>query len=74
MDIETLGMHFSSFGEFLAMGGHAPYVWSSYAFMLVIVLWNVISALGQGRKVKQQISKRLAMQSHANESVMEKSL
>ena len=36
-------MSFSSFQEFLSMGGHGLYVWLSYGAALIIVLYNVIS-------------------------------
>ena len=30
--------------EFLAMGGHGPYVWTAYGITLAILIWNVWSA------------------------------
>lgn len=30
-----------SLGEFLAMGGYGAYVWSAYALMVVVLVWNV---------------------------------
>ncbi|MCH4810870.1 heme exporter protein CcmD [Vreelandella neptunia] len=36
-------MAFASFSEFLAMGGHAPYVWSAWgvtALLLVATVWH----------------------------------
>lgn len=38
-------MSFDSFADFLAMGGHGLYVWSSYAIGLAVVLANVISPM-----------------------------
>ncbi|WP_417584098.1 heme exporter protein CcmD [Nitrincola sp.] len=38
-------MSFESFSDFLAMGGHGLYVWSSYALGLVVLLANVISPM-----------------------------
>ncbi|MBN4075796.1 MAG: heme exporter protein CcmD [SAR86 cluster bacterium] len=32
---------FNSFSEFLAMGGYAIYVWSAYAFFVVILVFNI---------------------------------
>ena len=32
-------MYFDTFSEFIAMGGHALYVWSAYAAFLVILAW-----------------------------------
>lgn len=36
-------MAFASFAEFLAMGGHAPYVWSAWgvtALLLLLIVWH----------------------------------
>lgn len=35
-------MSFSSFSEFLNMGGHGLYVWISYATALLVILFNVL--------------------------------
>lgn len=35
-------MYFDSFSEFLAMGNHALYVWLSYGFFVLILIWIVI--------------------------------
>lgn len=35
-------MYFDSFSEFLAMGNHGLYVWLSYGFFVLILLWMVI--------------------------------
>jgi heme exporter protein D len=35
-------MAFDSFADFLAMGKHAPYVWSAYGVTFAIVLWNIL--------------------------------
>jgi heme exporter protein D len=36
---------FDSFADFLAMGGHGLYVWSSYAIGLIVLLANVVSPI-----------------------------
>lgn len=36
-------MAFASFSEFLAMGGHGPYVWSAWgvtALLLIAAVWH----------------------------------
>ncbi len=30
---------------FFAMGGYAVYVWSAYGFAMLVLLWNLVSAL-----------------------------
>lgn len=34
-------MSFSTFGEFLAMGHHGPYVWSAYGISLLVLALNL---------------------------------
>jgi len=36
-------MSFESFADFLNMGGHALYVWTSYGLGLVVIVASVIS-------------------------------
>lgn len=35
-------MHFDNFSDFIAMGGHAAYVWPCYLITLVVMVLNVI--------------------------------
>ena len=44
-------MSFSNFNEFLAMGGHGVYVWSSYAIALVVLGLNILLPLRQRKRV-----------------------
>ena len=43
-------MQFSSFSEFIAMGGHGFYVWLSYGISLLLLALLVISSLSQSKK------------------------
>ena len=43
-------MYFDSFAEFLAMGRHAPYVWSAWGLTFAIVLWNILQPWRQRRR------------------------
>lgn len=36
---------FHGVAEFLAMGGHGPYVWSAYGVALVVLVWLVARPL-----------------------------
>ena len=50
-------MAFDSFAEFLAMGTHAPYVWSAYSLSFAIILWNVLQPwLVRRRWLKEQVA------------------
>ena len=49
---------FQSFAEFLAMGGHALYVWSSYGFFALVILFNVIQPAMAKRKIIRDLKAR----------------
>ncbi|WP_461482132.1 heme exporter protein CcmD [Porticoccus sp.] len=42
---------FDSLQDFLLMGGHGPYVWSSYIISIAVMLWLVASPLRRRRKL-----------------------
>lgn len=44
-------MHFDSLSDFLAMGGHALYVWLAYGSTVIVLLANV--AILRSARVKQ---------------------
>jgi heme exporter protein D len=44
--------------EFFHMGGYAPYVWSSYAIALVVLVVNIIVPVRQRRKLLGQLARR----------------
>lgn len=49
-------MSFDSFSDFLAMGGHGIYVWSSYALGLIILVANVIlPKMARKRLIAEQL-------------------
>lgn len=52
-------MSFDSFSDFLAMGGHALYVWSSFALGLVVLLGNVIAPIMQRKKLIAEQLRRI---------------
>ncbi len=41
-------MHWNTLGDFLAMGGYAFYVWTSFGLTALVVVWEVL-ALRQRR-------------------------
>lgn len=52
-------MSFSSFAEFLAMGNHGLYVWSSFAITVAVLLLNVGLPLAARRRFLQDEARRL---------------
>ena len=49
-------MTFNSFAEFLAMGGYAFYVWTSYGLTLVVLLANIIVPIWQRKQLLRSLS------------------
>lgn len=47
-----------SLAEFLAMGGYAHYVWTSYALAAAVLAWNVIQPLRRERRLLRTLARR----------------
>ena len=52
-------MSFESFGDFLAMGHHGPYVWSAYAISRAVLALNVVLPILARRRYLQDEARRL---------------
>lgn len=52
-------MAFSSFSEFIAMGGYGFYVWLAYAVSLLSVVLLIVNTIKQRKKILTQIQLRL---------------
>ena len=67
-------MQFSSFNDFVAMGGHGLYVWISYGFSLLSLALLIWLSLRSNKVVRNNINKKLrreeklkqAQQKHQN--------
>ena len=57
-------MSFESFGDFLAMGHHGPYVWSAYAISLAVLALNVVLPILARRRYLQDEARRLRRENH----------
>lgn len=55
-------MAFSSFSEFLAMGGHAPYVWSAWGVTALLLLATVWHARVEQRQLLKGLKRRTRRQ------------
>lgn len=55
-------------GDFLHMGGYAPYVWVSYLLGLAVVLINVWLPWRAEREVWRQLRRRRRHEEQMNES------
>ncbi|MAL98545.1 heme exporter protein CcmD [Hydrocarboniclastica marina] len=61
-------MQFESFAEFLAMGRHGLFVWSSYAACVVVLAINVLVPVMQRKTLLAQL--RRAGRRSANQTAM----
>lgn len=52
-------MNFASFSEFLAMGNHGLYVWTSYGVGLAVLLLNIALPMLGRRRYLQDEARRL---------------
>ncbi|MCH2339427.1 heme exporter protein CcmD [Pseudomonas sp. NPDC047963] len=52
-------MNFSSFSEFIAMGNHGLYVWTSYGISLAVLVLNVALPVMARRRYLQDEARRL---------------
>lgn len=52
----------TSFAGWLAMGGYAPYVWTSVALALAVLVANVVFARRRHAAALQRALRRLAME------------
>ena len=56
-------IQFSSFGEFLNMGGYALNVWGVYAIFGVFVAVNLLGPLRRRKKILRDLRRRLELES-----------
>ncbi|GEN29021.1 heme exporter protein D [Halovibrio variabilis] len=52
-------MAFDSFSEFIAMGGHAPYVWSAWGVTALLLLASVWHARAEQRQLLKSLKRRV---------------
>lgn len=49
----------NTLADFIAMGGHGPYVWASYAITLVVLLLNVVQPwLARRQLIREEARRR----------------
>jgi heme exporter protein D len=52
-------VNFSSFADFIAMGNHGVYVWTSYGISLAVLILNVVLPVLARRRYLQDEARRL---------------
>lgn len=56
---------FSSFSEFIAMGGHGLYVWLSYSIALLVFIYNIVSVSMKRKRFFVDAKRRLKREKRA---------
>jgi heme exporter protein D len=51
-------MAFASFSDFLAMGGHAPYVWAAWGVTALLLVACVLHARHERRQLLRHLQRR----------------
>ncbi|MEZ5491663.1 MAG: heme exporter protein CcmD [Gammaproteobacteria bacterium] len=54
-------IQFSSFGEFLSMGGYAFNVWSVYLLFFVFLLVNLLGPLRRRKQILKELQRRAVL-------------
>lgn len=52
-------MYFDSLSEFVNMGGHALYVWSSFAISLILMLLNILLPWWKLKATRRQLQRQI---------------
>ncbi|MFW6345378.1 MAG: heme exporter protein CcmD [Halomonas sp.] len=52
-------MAFESFNEFIAMGGHAPYVWAAWMATAALLIGTVLHARAEQRQLLRGLKRRV---------------
>ncbi|MBB3330688.1 heme exporter protein D [Halomonas campaniensis] len=65
-------MAFESFNEFIAMGGHAPYVWAAWGVTGALLVAIVLHARAERRQLLRNLQRRVRREERlgANQSEM----
>ena len=49
-------VYFSSFSEFLNMGGHGPYVWSCYVITMIVLFLLILFTKSERKNVIEKLT------------------
>lgn len=61
-------MYFDSLSEFFNMGGHALYVWSSFAISLLLMAFNILLPWWRLKSTKAQLQRQFRRDSKSQEA------
>lgn len=58
-------MSFESLQDFIAMGGHGPFVWTSYGVTILIVFYNIVQPIIRRKDVLKRLNRNLKRESNS---------
>lgn len=56
-------MSFESLQEFIAMGGHGPFVWTSYGVAALVIFYNIVQPIIRRKDVLKRLNRNLKRES-----------
>lgn len=59
-------MNFETLNDFIHMGGHGPYVWTSYGVGLVVIIYNVIAPMVRRKEVIKRLNRNMKRESSSS--------
>ena len=62
-------IQFSSFSEFLEMGGYAFNVWSVYALFTVFLAANLLLPLRRNKQIMRELKRRMNINKERNQDI-----
>lgn len=65
---QPLTPQFASLDAFLAMGGHAPYVWGAWGLTVVVISLLVVAVVTSQRHWKRRLAQLEALSSERRDS------
>lgn len=64
-----MSLQFTDFSEFIAMGGHALYVWAAYGIALLVVAFNLLMPIFKRKRFFVEQARQLRREElHASDS------
>ncbi|MCP5206577.1 MAG: heme exporter protein CcmD [Hahellaceae bacterium] len=58
-------MSFESLQDFIAMGGHGPFVWTCYGVTILIIFYNIVQPIIRRKDVLKRLNRNLKRESNS---------
>lgn len=58
-------MSFETLQDFIAMGGHGPFVWASYGVAVLVIIYNIAQPIIRRKEVLKRLNRNLNRESNS---------